>query len=537
MRTRLAAAAAVALLVGGPAAVAAHSATTVPCNPDWASSWHDATHSSSLTPACSQITSTNIAALAPRWVQRASNVVTAGPVVVGDSVYVGDWGGVFTAYDKHTGKRRWHYTISSSAPVYPGLIVSTASVASWPDPTAPGGKRLVVVFGGGQSLWALDARTGHKLASVSLDPRDAATKAAEVAAGQNPQVDVESSPAVADVLVNGRRDRRIYVGMDVHNDSNVGRTGLIALHLNRATTGQWSLDPIWKLDAETGEVYAGQAGITANSGTGFGCGGVWSSPAVDIADNVVAFGTASCSDPEDAKAAGANWAERMVAARADTGQIAWAFRPATAVADAHLDYDFGASPNVFTTKSGQRLIGNGRKSGCYYARYAATGKAAWKNCTATPGYVGTNFAIGGFLGTTAVQTDNSGRAVRIIGATAVAIPHTARNLVNETVLVRAMDPSTGKTLWTYNLGGPTYSSVAVAGNVVLVPDTFTASLIALDATTGLPLAVRPIVGPPSSPPAVSGDSVYVSAGTDEGIPGLSKTGAVYRLAVPVLPSS
>jgi hypothetical protein len=37
------------------------------------------------------------------------------------------------------------------------------------------------------------------LASVDLDPRDAATKAAEAAAGENPEVDVESSPAVADV--------------------------------------------------------------------------------------------------------------------------------------------------------------------------------------------------------------------------------------------------------------------------------------------------------------------------------------------------
>src|SRR5206468_3073610 len=180
----------------------------------------------------------------------------------------------------------------------------------------------------------------------------------------------------------------------------------------------------------TGEVYAGAAGLTANSGTGFGCGGVWSSPAVDVADNLVTFGTASCSDPEDAKAAGVNWSERMVTARADTGQVVWAFRPAKTTADAHRDYDFGASPNVFTTKSGVRLIGEGRKSGCYYARYATTGKPAWQNCTATPGYVGENFAIGGFLGTTAVQTGDNGRALRVIGATAVALPHGPKEVPN-----------------------------------------------------------------------------------------------------------
>jgi outer membrane protein assembly factor BamB len=323
--------------------------------------------------------------------------------------------------------------------------------------------------------------------------------------------------------------------MDVHNDANVGRTGIVALHLTRGAS-RWSLDPIWKLDAETGEVYAGAPGLTANSGTGLGCGGVWSSPAVDVVNNLVTFGSASCSNAEEASAAGTNWAERMVAARADTGQIAWSFRPSKATNDAHRDHDFGASANVFTTKSGARLIGEGRKSGCYYARYAATGKAAWENCTATPGYVGDNFAIGGFLGTTAVQTDDNGRAVRIIGATAVAIPHGPKQVANATVVVRAMNASTGKTLWTYRLAGPTYSSVAVAGNVVLVPDTFTSSLLALDATTGVLLAARPIAGPPSSPPAVSGDSVFISAGTDEGIPGLNKTGALYRLAVPSLPS-
>ena len=56
---------------------------------------------------------------------------------------------------------------------------------------------------------------------------------------------------------------------------------------------------LWKLDAETGGVYPGLAGLTANSGTGLGCGGVWSSPAVDVVNNLVVFGTASCSNAED----------------------------------------------------------------------------------------------------------------------------------------------------------------------------------------------------------------------------------------------
>jgi outer membrane protein assembly factor BamB len=264
---------------------------------------------------------------------------------------------------------------------------------------------------------------------------------------------------------------------------------------------------------------------------------VWSSPAVDVATGLVVFGTASCSNPEEAQAAGTNWSERMVAASAATGHIVWTMRPASKTAQAHLDDDFGASPNVFTTANGARLVGEGRKTGCYYARFAATGRAAWTNCTATPGHAGNDFAIGGFLGTTAVQTDARGRAVRIIGATAVPVPRTARQAVNATVAVRAMDPSTGATLWTYRLAGPTYGSVSVANGVVFVPDTTNASLVALDASTGLLLKVLPVVGPPSSTPAVVGDSVYLSAGTSQnGIPVLDRTGGVYRFALPALPA-
>jgi outer membrane protein assembly factor BamB len=517
-------------VLAGPAVISAH-ADGPACSADWPAAWHDAGHLSSVPAACTPINDVTVGALAPKWAAHAGNVITASPVVVGNSVYVGDWNGVFTAYNRTTGAPRWHFKISAANPVYPGLIASSASVVPFADPTAKGGSRLVAVFGGGSTLWALDATTGRKLAALDLDPRDAATKAAEAAAGESHQIEVESSPAVADVSVNGKPERRIYVGMDVHDDSNVGRTGIVALTLTRGATN-WSLNPIWKIDGETHETYQGAAGLTANSGTGFGCGGVWSSPAVDVADGLVIFGTANCNNPDEAKAAGVNWSEHMVAARADSGKVVWTFRPDKNLAEAHLDDDFGASPNVFTTSKG-RLVGEGRKNGCYYARYAATGAYAWTNCQAAAGHISDGFAIGGFLGTPAVQTDASGRATRIIGAMAVSVPHSAQEAVKATAEVRAMNAATGKTQWVYPLAGPTYSSVAVAGDVALVPDTFTSSLLALDAAHGVLLKALPVVGPPGSAPVVAGDSVFVSAGTSQaGIPGLDKTGFVYRFALP-----
>jgi outer membrane protein assembly factor BamB len=343
-----------------------------------------------------------------------------------------------------------------------------------------------------------------------------------------------SSPVVGTVRVGNHKEQRIYVGFDVHNKRDVGRTGVVALRLVGNSAGRFAFVPLWKVDPETRRVYEGAAGLTEGSGEGFGCGGVWSSPALDVVNNTVVFGTASCSHPEDAIAAGENFAEEMIAARADTGQIVWSFRPGKNAADAHLDHDFGASANVFTTQSGHTLVGEGRKDSCYYARDAKTGRAAWHTCTGNPGYVNEGLAIGGFLGTPAVQTDERGRALRIIGATAIPVPRSVREAVRSTIVVRALDPSTGAVLWRYRLDGPTYSSVSVAGGVVFVPDTFTSSLLALDAQLGIPLAKLPVFGPPSSTPAVVGDSVYITSGTGmEGLP-LGPLSGIQRFALPPL---
>ncbi|MDX6285044.1 MAG: hypothetical protein QOG53_529 [Frankiales bacterium] len=457
--------------------------------------------------------------------------MTASPVVVNNTVYAGSFDGTFYAVNAKTGTQRWTFKLTTTPAIDFGRIVSTATVVPVADPTAAHGSRLVVMFGGDSSLWALDANTGRELTHIDLDPRDAAKKAADKAAGNTPTVEVMSSPVAGNVRVGNRSEQRIYVGFDVHNQSGVGRTGVVALRLLGSKTGSFSFLPVWKVDPETRSVYHGVAGLTEGSGHGFGCGGVWSSPALDIADGLVVFGTSSCSNAEDAIAAGENFAEEMIAARVDTGQIVWSFRPGKNAADAHRDYDFGASPNVFTTQSGVTLVGEGRKDACYYARYAKTGVEAWHTCAGQPGYVNPDLAIGGFLGTPAVETDAGGRAVRIIGSTAIAIPRSGPDAGKSTIVVRAFNPSNGAVLWRYRLAGPTYASVAVAGGVVFVPDTFTSSLIALNAQSGVPLAAVPVFGAPSSTPAIVGDSVYVTSGTGEqGLP-IGQVSAIQRLTL------
>ncbi|HMC70315.1 MAG TPA: PQQ-binding-like beta-propeller repeat protein, partial [Mycobacteriales bacterium] len=337
-----------AALIGGTCAVAAPAAQPKCATPGWRAFGAGVTHSFTVGTGCSAINTASASTLVPAWAMHTADSVTASPAVAGGTAYVGSWDGTFYAIDVATGAVKWTFHITSHARTAFGRIVSSATIDSYPDP-ASGHERQVVLFGGGSSLWALDAATGKELASIDLDPRTPALAHKQDTSDSPPVAEVESSPAVA--TVDGTR--RIYVGIDVHNDAHVGRTGLVAVRLIPGASG-WRFDPLWKYDVETAHTYMGKAGLTIGSGDGLGCGGVWSSPAVDVSAGVVAFGTASCSYAKQAYAAHENYAESMVALHADTGRLLWRFRPADAlptpaarIADADRDADFGASPNMF----------------------------------------------------------------------------------------------------------------------------------------------------------------------------------------------
>lgn len=490
----------------------------------WPMYGHDAAHTFGQTTDCASIDASNVARLVPKWFVHTPDNVTASPAVVHETVYVGSWDGTFYAVDAETGALRWEpFHIDDAHEVAFGRIVSSAAVMPFRD--AGGGDVTVVLFGGGATLYALEAATGELLAKLDLDPRDEATKQAQM--DDPPQVEIESSPAVVDVTVGSATERRIYVGMDVHNAADVGRTGVLALTLTQEEGGAWHLSPLWKFDPETSSVYTGLAGLTQGSGDGFGCGGVWSSPAVDAASGLVFFGTANCDNAADAKAAHELWSEAMFAISAVDGHQVWKFQPAAELPEAdglneaRLDDDFGASANLLTLADGTSLVGEGRKSAHYYARDRATGAAAWSKLAGTPGHVSAGFAIGGFIGTTAVEVD-SGVAKRIVGATALPVP-IARDappapdaIDRATWAVRAMDPADGGSiLWTYRLAGPSYGATTIANGVAFVPDTFTLTMLALDTGSGLPLWQFPLAGAPSSAAAIVGDSVYFGSGTRE----------------------
>jgi polyvinyl alcohol dehydrogenase (cytochrome) len=495
--------------------------------PSWPMYGHDLEHSFSQDPGCASVTTGNVPTLVPKWVVHAKDSVTASPTVVDGRVYVGSWDGTFYAIDAATGSTTrpegWTFTIDDNHHVAFGRIVSSAAV----DRFGPKSTKIVL-FGGGATLYALHAGTGTRLASIDLDPRTPEHRAADDATGKVPTVEIESSPAVV--------GDDIFVGMDVHNQEGVGRTGIVKLRLVKRGA-RWAFVPQWKFDPETRQVYTGAAGLTEGSHSGFGCGGVWSSPAVDVDNDLVTFGTANCDNAQQAMDAqpAESWAEASWAIKASTGELVRQFTPAdefatrdAKLAEAAADDDFGASPNVLrfpgaTPKDPDRtLVGHGRKSADYYVWDVATGAEVWRTKAGQAGRVSGGFAVGGFLGTPAVQVDAKGYAVRIVGATAIPLPsqtddpaQLADQVDRMTWSVRALDPATGKVLWVHRLAGPSYGATTIANGVVFIPDTFTDTVQALDAATGLLLWTAPLIGPPASAPAVVGDSIYLGSGTRE----------------------
>src|SRR5581483_11848237 len=128
------------------------------------------------------------------------------------------------------------------------------------------------------------------------------------------------------------------------------------------------------------------------SGTGQGCGDVWSSPAVDPGSNTVVYGVGNCDHVAAARAAGLHWSEAMVAVRADTGRTLWRFQPAAQLPtraeqdqEASADLDFGASPQIFTLADGHKVVGEGQKSAIYWVRDLRTGAPVWHTSAGSSG--------------------------------------------------------------------------------------------------------------------------------------------------------
>ena len=434
-----------------PAASANASRTAsseLPC-PDWG--MYGRTFSRQFSTTCaSPINRGSAARLMPAWFFKTAKTVTASPVVAGGKLYVGDWSGTMYGLDAVSGAEVWRFQTEPAPGATFGPIVSSAAVAQV-------GWRRLLIFGSGPRVYALDPATG-KLVWKRYVGATAPNGRPRL---RNDPVEVESSPAVWG---------NVFVGIDTHNEPSSRtagvRGGVLALDVETGAT-KWSFHP----------------------DRGHGCGGVWSSPAIDTKRGLVYAGSADCP------VAPKGWTssvEAVTAIAARTGARRWSFQPHK---PNRYDWDFGSTPNLFIDPAGRDTVGIGSKDGAYYALDPSNGKLRWRTQVAQPGDVDEGFSIGGYIGSSAVWEG------RVFGGTAIGGPP----------YFHALDGETGDAVW-HGAQAPSYAASAAVNGVVF-SGALDDVLRAYEADTGRVLWSAPLAGPISSGPAIVGDSVYVGSGT------------------------
>jgi outer membrane protein assembly factor BamB len=356
-----------------------------------------------------------------------------------------------------TGSLRWKVRLASQNAITPypgqhprdvtsdgGLVTSSA----WFEP-ASGSRPALVIFGGGYTLYALNAATGavywrHDYPGLPGPP--------------NPKIDstrIFSSPVVA--------DGRVLFGVDEDGQSKSAGY-VVAASLD---TG----DPVWEFQTDVGA----NGRVRDDS-----CGSVWSSGSVLPDLGLVVFGTADCNFLGSAR-----YADAVMALHIGSGTIAWLFHPLGH--SPACDDDFGASANVGVTASGKTsFLGAGSKDGTYYSLNPATGRQRWATNVVFGG------SSGGFIGGTAYD----GR--QVYGATGIGDFLPTKNDAGPTVCDpsdpadtatqnptdHAFDAATGSVSW-QDSGDASFSPTTVAGGMVFNGPALAADAVQVrDATTG-----------------------------------------------------
>ena len=454
---------------------------------DWPMYGHDAHRSFDAPTSLNALTAET---LVPKWYFPTHDAVTAEPIVVKRTAYVGSWDGNFYALDADTGALRWSFTVDAQPAVFPnvtgrslqnfsndltsdgGIITSTATfvrgAAARPD---------LVVFGAGYTLYALRATPGPLPRGTSrLYWKHAYTGRPEQAADPaNDQTRIFSSP----LIVGGR------VLFGVSSDGERGKRGyFVSADL---ATGK----PVWVFETDVNA-----AGHVLNDG----CNGVWASATLDERDGLIFFGVADCHGGNPPP-----YASRFLALHLADGSLAWVFTPRrTDGGDPACDFDVGASANFGRLPNGAAFLGVGSKNGSYYALDPRTGHLRW----ATNVVYGGN--AGGFIGTAAFD----GR--RIYAASAIGdIPtqcqQNLRDLPIEEPSIVSFDATGGAVRWT-GLLAQSFSPTTVAGGLVFGGTAIYHTIEIHDAQTGVLIRVLPLPADSDSGIVVSGDTLYFGTG-------------------------
>ena len=453
------------------------------------------------------------ARLAPRWTLTMAGDVSATPAVVNGVVYVPDWGGYISAIRSSNGDVIWRRLISS----YNGI----AGSVSRSDPVVDG-STLVIGTQSGADIIAINTATGARKWFTRADAHPAA------------QI---TGSAVIDKSV-------VYVGVSSSEEASAENPDYQCCTFRGSVVA---------LSESTGKVLWKTYTMPANGGKpgGYSGGAIWgSTPAIDPATNSVYVGTgnnylipaaadtcvanAMKNHTSDAKCTAADdYFDSVLSLNLKTGKINWGRKvqgydawtlaclfQASGVgwcpSPEGNDYDFGAAPNLFTTRSPagkpETLLGDGQKSGVYWAFNPSTGRLVWDTL------VGPGSADGGALWGTAtdgtriyVAEGNSSNTQFTLRGSGAEAGETCKGGAWS-----ALNPATGRILWqTCDPADATdTAALSVADGVVYAGSLARTgtNMYVLNAATGAILWSFASGGSVAAGPAIVGGSVYWGSG-------------------------
>src|SRR6266566_999330 len=450
------------------------------------------------------ISPANASRLAPRWTLTTAGAVSASPTVSGGVVYLPDYGGKLWAVAAASGRVLWSRDISG----YTGVSgdVSRTSPAVYGRELILGDGWILNSSAVGARVFAVDRNTGTLVWSTQVDTDPAAV--------------ITSSPVVYRGVA--------YLGISSKGEAGGPGTFRGAVIALDAATGTL----LWK----TYTVPSNNGNSDSNKPGYYSGNAVWSSsPVIDPARGLLYVGTGNnytvpagvCTTPGQTgctQPAAGDYLDSILALRLSDGAVAWADHTLdgdlwTVPQPSGPDFDFGAGPNLFTTRDPvtgrtRQLLGIGQKSGVYWAVDPATGKVAWQTVVGPAG----NGGNGGIEYGTATD----GRRIYAAEGDTARIPYTlggsgpyAGQVVTGGSWA-ALDPATGKILWqTPDPHGDFDTSFVSAANGVIYAGSLAAAgtdMYALDAATGTILWSFASGGSVTGGAAIAGGSVYWGSG-------------------------
>ena len=391
-----------------------------------------------------------VPSLGPVWSFRSRDGdYTGTPVVADDMVVVGSRGGTVSALDAATGKVRWERDLlDDEAEKGDALINASAAVA---------GDLVYVPLlkVGSPSVVALRLADGSPVWSTVVDTQ--------------PRSDTYGSPTVW----NGR----VYIGT----------SGYFGEQLSGAETS--ARGSVVALDARTGE----RLWKTYTVPEGHDGGAVWSTPAIDTETGRLYVGTGNAYH-----APAGDMTDSMVALDAASGEVLDWFQATRGDvwngAEDSLsspDADFGASPNLFEGPDGRKLVGQGQKSGVYWALDRASMDPVWNQLT------GPGTFMGGIVGSTAFDSGS------VYGP----------NTQGGEVWSLGRDGSRG---WASTDGGPLHFAPVSVANGVVYSNDMSGFLTARESKTGAVLGKLPLGNGSWGGISIAGGSLFAAVGSSGG---------------------